>query len=108
MHIGNFLACRQTRTDFFYLMFAHAVHEKIRAAVHENRRANSVVPVIVMCKSTQGSLKSANCYRNIAKILTEFLTINDDCAVGTFSCNSARGILVLRTLSLGRRIVRDH
>ena len=108
MHIlGAGTAC-QIVGNFHYLLFAHAVNQKVRAAALQNRGHQLVFPVVEMHKTAQAGFNAADNYRHIRPQLLDELRINGRSMVGTLSHRTACGIFVDSTLILGRRITAQH
>ena len=53
MYISDILAISKPLTDFLYLMLAHAVHKHISTAFQKHGRSYSVIPVVIMGKTSQ-------------------------------------------------------
>ena len=108
MHHGDGFTVSQSFRNFRNLMFAHTKHQKIGIGIHQNRRANCVVPIVIVSKAAKRSFQSANTKRNISEKTTDGFAINSDCSVGTFSGNAACRIVVIAAFSLCGGIVRYH
>ena len=108
MHIlGRGTAC-QIVGNFHYLLFAHAVNQKVRTAALQNRGHQLVFPVVEMHKTAQAGFNAADNYGHIRPQLFDELRINGRSMVGTLSHRAACGILVDSTLILGCRITAQH
>ena len=108
MHIRGAGTARQIIGNFHYLLFAHAVNQKVRTAALQNRGHQLVFPVVEMHKTAQAGFNAADNYRHIRPQLFDELRINGRSMVGTLSHRAACGILVDSTLILGCRITAQH
>ena len=95
---------RHTQKD----VFAHAVGQQVCAAVHEDRAAHLVVPVVVMRKAAERGFQTAEDDGHVAVCLADAVGIDDDRAVGAFAHHAARGVIVEGTVLFGGGIMRDH
>ena len=87
---------------------AHAEHQQIGRAVHQNAPAHAVVPVIVMRKLAQRRFDAADGDRNVAVSLTNQVAVNDHRAVGALGGLAAGGVYVGGTALFRCRVVIDH
>ena len=94
--------------DLYDLMLAHTEHQKVSVGIHQNGRADGVIPIVVMREASEGCLKTADAERNIAPYTADSLAVNGDGAVGTLARNAACGIIVVAALALGGGVMRDH
>ena len=103
---GN--AVCQLLCQFRDLMLAHAVHEQVCAAVHQNGRADGVVPVVIVGEPPQGRLQTANSNGGVGISLPDLPAVGDNGTVGAQSGFSAGRVHITAALSLGRGVVGDH
>ena len=105
---GDGDSLRQLLRQFCDLVFSHAVHEQIRTAVHQNGRAHTVIPVVIVGKAPEGCLQSADGDGSIRIYLPNFPAIGDDGTVGTQSGFAAGGVEIAVSFPLGGGVVRHH
>ena len=86
----------------------HAVGQNIRAGIDEDRAANTVIPIVVMCKTAQRCFQSSENDRHITERLTDAVAVDDDGAVGTIAHLSAGRVVVIASFAFGRSIMCDH
>ncbi len=89
-------------------VFAHPEHQQVGLAVHQDRAADLVVPVIIMRGTAQARFDAANEYRNMRKQTFEHLGIYDRRPVRPFSHDAVVRIIVLVAASFVDRIMIDH
>ena len=89
-------------------LLAHAVGDHVGAAVHKQRAAHLIVPVVVMRKTAQRRLDAAEDDRNIAVCLADTIGIDDGGAIGAQPRFAAGGIVVVGALFLRGGVMRDH
>ena len=94
--------------NFNNLMLAHTVYQNVRTAVKQHRTANLVVPVVVMCKTPQACLDSADNNRHVRICFLNPVAVNYRCTVGTHTGFSARGIKIRRTVFFVDSVPVDH
>ena len=89
-------------------VLTHAVDQQIRAAVHQDRVAHPVVPVVVVREPAQRGLHAADEYRHAAIGLPDAVAVDDRGAVGPPAAHAAGRIHVLRAALFGHGVVIDH
>ena len=67
-------------------LFAHSVCQTICSRVHEHRAAYTVIPIVVMSKTTERCFKTANNDRNITVCLSYPIAIDYYGSVGAVTC----------------------
>ena len=102
------LAVRKAATNFNRLIFSHAVGNEISLRVKKYTSADLIVPVIVMCKTPERCLKTADNDRNIAVKLSYFIAIYNNSPVRSESHNFSRGICVLTSAFFCGCVMSDH
>ena len=99
---------RQTAGDLHRGALSHAVHQQIGGRVKQNRPAHPVVPVVIVGKSPQRRLQSADNDGCVGKGLPGPVGIYDGGPVRPEAQLAAGAVQVLRPPPLGHRIVGHH
>ena len=89
-------------------LFAHAEHQNVRAAVHQNGIAHAVVPVIVVRETPKRRFHAADADGNAAVGLADAVAIHHGAAVGPHARLAAGRIHVGIAVLLRGGIVVDH
>ena len=86
----------------------HAVGNEVGAAVHQDRPAHPVLPVVIVGKTAKARLYPARDDRHVLIDAADQVAVDDDRPVGPPSHDAARGIAVPAAALLRYRIVVDH
>ena len=89
-------------------VLAHAVDEDIRTRVEQHRTLELVLPVVIVCQTTQARLDAADDDGRVFERLADEIAIDRDGSVGPVAFLAARSIGVGVTTVLGHRIMVDH
>ena len=87
---------------------AHAEHQRVGAAVDEDRIAHAVVPVVVVREAAQRRLDAADGDGRVPERLADAVAVDDRGAVGPAARLSAGGVGVLAARLFRGGVVVDH
>ena len=89
-------------------LFAHAVHQQRRGAVHQNAVAHLIVPVVVVGKAAQGRLNAADQHRHAGISLVNAVAVDRNRPIGAQARLPARGVYIGIAALFRDRIVVHH
>ena len=89
-------------------ILAHAVGENVGARVNKDAATNSVLPIIVMGKSTKRCLKAADNDRNITVCLADTVTVNNSSSVGAKTHLATGRVIVIGTAFFRHGVMSHH
>ncbi|MPM75133.1 hypothetical protein SDC9_122124 [bioreactor metagenome] len=87
---------------------AHAIYQNIRACVIENAMPHTIVPIVVVCESSQTRLYAAENERHAHISLAAAVGVDNSRMVGAFARHAVFGIRVRIPPGAGDGIVVDH
>ena len=87
---------------------SHPVHQIVGTGIHEDRRFQAVLPVIIMGEPAQRSLDAADDHRHVGIELLQNLGVDRHCIVRTVTGTAFGRICIIAAQTLGSRIVVDH
>ena len=99
---------RQGVCDRRHCLLAHAIHEDVGTAVHEDGGHQFILPVVVMGQSSHGRFDAAYDDRHVGVQLLEDAAISNRAVVGSCAGFAFRRISIVGTTSACRRVMVDH
>ena len=103
---GHTLIQKARHTSDYIL--AHTVGKQIGSGVHEYTAAHSVIPIIVVGKSTERCLQSTNNDRHVTVSLSYPIAVNYDRPIGTSPHFSSGAVIIVISSFLRNGVMCHH
>ena len=106
--IADIKSAVQRIRNFNDRVLAHPVGDQVRAAVHQKRPSDFVLPVIVMRKPSQRSFDTAGDDGNIAKDTPDQVAVNHAGTIRPFSTYASRCVRILMSALFKDGVMIHH
>ena len=94
--VADALALTQPSCQFQRHLFAHAVGNHVGAAVHEDARTQTILPVVIVGETSQGSFYASEHHGHVGVELFENLRVDDGGIFRSFVVASVGRVGILR------------